>query len=112
MRGDYPGDRVMKVTLATHGGQAAAMRLHLPARVVDSNALPQTAADELARLVAAAKSAPAQTAELPGRARDAMSYTITVDDDGSPVILRASDTTISPAFDALLRWIEQHSAGK
>lgn len=101
----------MKVTLATHGGQAAAMRLRLPPRVVDTNALPKSAADELARLVAAAKAAPADKEESPGSARDAMSYTLTIEDAGSPITLRQSDTTMSPAFDALLGWFAKHSTG-
>lgn len=101
----------MKVTSTTHGGQAAGIRLHLPPRVLDAATLPKAKADELARLVAAAKAAPAAKETSPGSARDAMSYTITVEDGGSPITLRQSDTTMSPSFDALLRWIETH-AGK
>ena len=99
----------MKVKLTTHGGQAAAVRLSQPAQVVDTDALPKAAADELARLVAAAKAAPAQKEESPGRGGDLMGYTITVEGDGSPVTLQQSDTTASPAFNALRRWLEDHA---
>jgi hypothetical protein len=99
----------MKVALATHGGLAAGINLRLPPRVVDADTLPEPVAEELAQLVAAAKAAKPPMEE--GRARDAMSYTITVDDGGHQVILTESDTTMSREFAALLSWLEQHSAG-
>lgn len=46
----------MKVTLATHGGQAAAIRLRLPPKVLDTDTLPPNTAMELAELVADRKS--------------------------------------------------------
>jgi uncharacterized iron-regulated membrane protein len=103
----------MKVTLTTHGGLAAAINLGLPPRVVNTDNLPEPAAQELAQLVAAAKAAgpaeaPAETG--PGHAPDAMSYTITVDRDGHQVVLTATDTTMSREFAALLEWLEQHFA--
>jgi hypothetical protein len=104
----------MKVNLAKHGGLAAAIRR--PPVTVDSSALPESKAAALAPLVAAA------TAELqaaraveagPGRARDAMRYTITLQDDsGETTTLRASDTTMSPPFAALLEWLDRNAAGK
>ena len=60
----------MKVSLAKHGGMAAAINLRLPPRVVDSDALPKAAAEESIRLAAAAKAAPAATEEKPGRGAD------------------------------------------
>ena len=45
----------MRVTLATHGGLAAAINMRLPPQVVDTETLPGPAAVELSRLVAAAK---------------------------------------------------------
>lgn len=101
----------MKVTLTTHGGLAAAINLGLPPRVVNTDNLPAPAAEELAQLVAAAKAA--KLAEVPaeagpGRAPDAMSYTITVDGNGHQVVLAATDTTMSREFGALLDWLEQH----
>jgi hypothetical protein len=80
--------------------------------VVDADALSKPAAGELARLVAAARSAPEAEADGPGRGRDAMSYTITVEDGGRPTVLKQSDTTMTPAFAALLDWIEKNPAGK
>jgi hypothetical protein len=101
----------MKVTLAKHGGLAAGIRR--PLLIVDSAALPQPAAAELARLVAAVKAVPAVKEERPGRARDAMSYTITLEEDGGePTVLKQSDTTMTPSFAALLQWLERHPAGK
>jgi hypothetical protein len=95
----------MKVTLAKHGGLAATIRR--PPLVVDADTLPKPAADELARLVAAAKTAPAAEEVAPGHARDAMSYTITVEDGSSPTLLKQSDTTMSREFAALIKWLEQ-----
>ncbi|NEA62825.1 protealysin inhibitor emfourin [Streptomyces sp. SID12488] len=95
----------MRVTLAKHGGQAAAIQLRLPLKELDTDSLPGNAAAELARLVAAV--VPVAEEHRPGRARDAMSYTITVEEDGrSATVLNQSDTTMSPGFAALLRWIE------
>ncbi|MFI1170320.1 protealysin inhibitor emfourin [Streptomyces melanogenes] len=96
------------MTLETHGGQAAAINLRLPPKVLDTDTLPQDASAELARLVAGAVPEPA--AERPDRARDAMSYTITVEDDGRSTVLTQSDTTMSPAFASLLSWLENHFA--
>ncbi|MGW6080880.1 protealysin inhibitor emfourin, partial [Streptomyces sp. NPDC055186] len=44
----------------------------------------------------------------PGRARDAMSYTITVENNGRLTVLTQSDTTMTPEFAALLGWLEKH----
>ena len=88
----------MKITLTTHGGLAAGIRR--PPRVVESSELSESAARELARLVAAVKNAPVAEDASSGRARDAMSYTISVDDDGKTKVLRQSDTAMSPAFAA------------
>jgi hypothetical protein len=106
------GDGEMKVTLAKHGGQAAAINLRLPPQVVEAKALPHPAAEELVRLVAAAKAAPAAKDERPARGGDVMSYTITVDDGAGPTVLKQSDIAMSPEFDALRSWLESHTAGK
>ena len=103
--------RGMKVTLATHGGLAAAINRRLPPRVVDADTLTEPAAAELAQLVAAATAARASAAVRSGRAPDEMSYTITVEDGGRQVVLAESDTTMSQEFSALLSWLEQHFAG-
>ncbi len=104
----------MKVTLATHGGLAAAINLGLSPRVVDTDNLTDPATEELTELVAAAKEAalagpPAEAGS--GPAPDALSYTITVEDSGHQLVLAASDTTMSREFGALLDWLEQHFAG-
>jgi ABC-type amino acid transport substrate-binding protein len=87
----------MKVTLATHGGMAAALQLGRAPTVVDDS------------LVAAARG----DAPPPDRSRavpDEAQYTITVDDGQSADVLQRSDTTMSPAFAALLAWLEEHAA--
>ena len=101
--------RRMKVTLATHGGLAAGINLRLPPRVVDAETLTEPAAEELAQLVAAAEAASRPAGKGPGRARDEMSYTITVEDGGHQVVLAESDTTMSEEFGALLSWLEERS---
>jgi hypothetical protein len=101
----------MRVTLATHGGQAAGIHLGRPPRVVDSDALPQPAAEELSQLVAAAEAADVSGASRE-RARDAMSYTITVEDRGRSTVLAQSDVTMSPEFAELLTWLQQHTASR
>jgi hypothetical protein len=96
----------MRVVLATHGGQAAAINMRLPPRVLDSDRLPPEAAAELRELVAAARAEEAP--EKAENARDAMSYTVTVDDGGESATITASDTAMSPAFAALLSWLQKH----
>jgi len=100
----------VKVTLAKHGGWLAPLRL--PPRLVDSDALAATAADELSRLIAAAKAVAGVPADRSGRAPQAMKYTITIDDGGELTMLRQSDTNLTPAFAALVAWLEQHSSTK
>ncbi|KOV13759.1 hypothetical protein ADK90_36670 [Streptomyces sp. XY413] len=97
----------MRVTLESYGGLAAANLRRRP-NVLNTDDLPESAAAELARLVAAAVAMPEE--EPDGRARDAMSYVITVDDGGRSTVLTQSDTAKSPAFAALLAWLRVHFA--
>jgi hypothetical protein len=96
----------VKITLARHGGIAAGIRR--PNQVLDAAALPDEGRAELARLVAAARSASRAESPGPGRARDAMGYSITVDEGGQPVVMSASEGNMTPAFTALLEWVERH----
>jgi hypothetical protein len=96
----------MKISLAQHGGQAAALRLNSPAQTIDSAALDPSQAAELKGLVTAAASAAPATSF--GKARDEMSYTITIRDDGRETVLSQSDTTMSADFGKLLAWLRRH----
>ena len=99
----------MKVTLAQHGGLAAGIRQ--PPRVVDSTSLPEEPAKELARLVAATRGIPDPAGDKLERARDAMSYTLTVeDDDGERTIMRQSDVDMTTPFASLIDWLRRHGA--
>jgi hypothetical protein len=101
----------MRVTLTRHGGLAAGIRL--APRVVDSSCLPKDAAAELEQLVRAVKAAPAVEEQRPGRARDAITYTLTLEEDsGETSVIKQSDTAMSPSFAALLEWLDRHSAHK
>ncbi|MFE5402785.1 protealysin inhibitor emfourin [Streptomyces sp. NPDC056580] len=98
----------MKVTLEAYGGLAAAANLRRPPEVLDTNALPEGATAELARLLAeAASTTPPEGAD---RARDAMSYTITAEAADGVTVLEQSDAAMTPAFAALLTWIRRHLA--
>jgi hypothetical protein len=96
----------MKVSLSKHGGQAAGIYLDRPPQVVDSTALDEAEASELKRLATAAASAavPAHS----GRARDEMSYTVTIDENGHQTVLSQSDTAMSDDFGKLLAWLRRH----
>ena len=97
----------MRVSLATAGGFAAALSLGRPPRVVDADALPAAGAAELAALLAAVREeAPAVDG---GRARDAVTTTLTVDDAGTTTVLRRSEAASTPAWEELLAWVRQHS---
>ncbi|GAA4603937.1 hypothetical protein BJY16_004801 [Actinoplanes octamycinicus] len=94
----------MRVTLTTRGGLAAAITPQLPPTVVDTTDLKPDAAAELRALIAAAASA-APVAPNP-RVRDAMTYTVLVEDDGDTTTLTASDAAMTAPFSALLSWLE------
>jgi hypothetical protein len=96
----------MKITLAQHGGQAAAINLSRPPQVIDSAALDESDAAELKGLVTAAVAMPS-SAERSGKARGEMSYTITIQDQGRETVLKESDTTRSPDFGKLLLWLQR-----
>ena len=97
----------MRVSLATHGGMAAPIIRRLPPHVLDTEQLPADDARELLRLIAAATADPGGTPP-PSRARDAMSYTVTVGDAPHSTTLTGADTTMSPAFGALVDWMQNH----
>ncbi|MGQ4364549.1 protealysin inhibitor emfourin [Streptomyces sp. SAS_272] len=101
----------MRITLVTDGGLAATVLADLPPQVLDTDTLSEGAAAELRRLVSAAAGSVAEGTEEPSSlARDAMSYSITVEEGGHASVLVQSDTTMSEEFAALLRWLRQHAA--
>ena len=59
------------------------------------------------RIVAAAVATPSSAARS-GKARDEMSYTITIEDGGSQTVLSQSDTAMSADFGKLLAWLQRH----
>ncbi len=83
-----------------------------PHRVVDATTLPKPAAGELTQLVSAAKAGMSTEKKEASQARDAMTFTITVDDGNGPTVIRQTDMNMSPAFAALLGCLERHLAGK
>ncbi len=113
----------MKVSLATHGGFAGGINIGRAPDVIDTEKLPADDARELLALVDAAVHAHPVTSPAGGRARDAMSYTISVQkhhdgpDGGSqnrdaPVELHQSDTAMTAEFAALLDWLQRHPAAE
>ena len=96
----------MKITLAQHGGHAAAINRARPPQIIDSAALDEPKAAELEQLVAAAATAPSRTNS--GKARDAMTYKITIEDQGRETVLSQSDTTMSAEFGKLLAWLQRY----
>jgi len=97
----------MKITLAQHGGQAAGINLQRPPLVFDIDSLDAPQAAEIKGLVAAATAAN-PVAKGSGKARDEMSYTITIADEGRKTVLSQSDTTMSAEFARLLGWLQRH----
>jgi hypothetical protein len=96
----------MKITLTKHGGFAAGM--FRPPSIVASSTLMAADAAELSRLVMAVKMAPIERGEEPGQARDAMSYTMTIEEDGAETtVITQSDINMSPAFADLMQWIDR-----
>jgi hypothetical protein len=98
----------MKISLAKHGGHAAGMLLGRPPRVLDTGTLSPTAAEEVSRLVEAARAVLPVEDNGPGRARDAMSYTITVEEGDCKTVLKCSDANMFSTFANLLGLLERH----
>ena len=98
----------MKVTLKKNGGLAAGV--HQPPCVVEFSTLAAQQHEELSRLVAELRAAPAVKHESPGSMRDAMTFEITIDDNDMSIVYRQADLQMSEAFGNLLTWIEKHSA--
>ncbi|MGY3618053.1 protealysin inhibitor emfourin [Bradyrhizobium sp. USDA 10063] len=97
----------MKVTLVQRGGLAAGINLQRPPQVVDAATLDGPSAAELKALADAAIAAPTG-AIASGKARDEMSYVITIEDQGRETVLSQSDTTMSAEFAKLLAWLRRH----
>jgi hypothetical protein len=96
-------------SLATHGGLAAGLRLGGRPLVLDGARLSEVDAGTLGDLVEAARAEP--DPERTWSAPDAMSYTVTVEDDSGTGVLRRSDDAMTPAFAALLDWLNGHGSG-
>lgn len=99
---------IVKLTLQKHGGLAAGLR-QAPC-IVESSDLPPSQQVELSRLVELLNTAPTNNTAGPGRMRDAMSYHISIDDEGQVTDHRAMDLNMSEAFANLKTWLERHSA--
>lgn len=99
----------MRVSLEKHGGFGAGLR-H-PARIVDSSALAEPQQVELSQLVSAVKAATPSLSKESGHMRDAMTFVISVDDDGNSMVFRQTDLGMSEPFGQLLTWLERYSAG-
>jgi hypothetical protein len=96
----------MKITLAKYGGFAAG--IFRSPLIVESSTLATADAAELSMLVVALKTAPAVQGSEPGQARDAMSYTITIEETGGETtVITQSDINMSPAFADLMQWIDR-----
>lgn len=96
----------MKISLSERGGFAATTRMSAPARVLDVATLPAKDAATLAHLISAARAAPAPAGG--GGARDAMRYTLSIDDDGQVTTLAQGDAGMTDAFAALRDWVRDH----
>jgi hypothetical protein len=99
----------MRVTLKEHGGLAAAINRTAAGLVADTRSLPAEQAETLVRLVTAALDTATGPPAGPGRGRDAMSYTVTVESDAGTRTLTGSDLEASGEFTALLRWLQDHA---
>ena len=96
----------MKVTLEKYGGFAAMRRSPI---VVDAAKLPENEQAELQGLVAAVREAPPVLTAANEQLRDAMSYRISIDDDGATSVHQAADTAVPESFKRLMQWVERHA---
>jgi hypothetical protein len=108
----FPGHAIprghgVKATLREFGGPIDPTGQR--ARIVDTGSMNQETADELARLVAEAKTQPPGPDATAGKGRDMMSYSITIEQDGRSLVLKQSDATRTQAFIDLQNWIKQNA---
>lgn len=96
----------MKISMKEHGGYGAL--LNRPPRLVDTDLLPADAAEEGKRLAAAAQAASRAGPDSSG-APEAMTYTVTVEEDGQSGTFRLSDAALGPDGAALLDWFQRHA---
>ncbi|MGE2736822.1 protealysin inhibitor emfourin [Mycolicibacterium vaccae] len=94
----------MIVSLRTYGGLTGG--LGRPAHVVDTANLDDTARTELRRLVAAAVGAPWPTPN--DQVRDAQTYEIEIEEQGTTTVLEATDGNVPLEFAALRDWLQAH----
>lgn len=96
----------MRVKLAKHGGFAAT--IGHPEQIVDSGQLDPQQAAKLREAVKAAVAARPNLQATPKRAvPDAMTYTITVDEENQSTTLKSSDADMPPEFANLLEELER-----
>lgn len=97
----------MKISLSQHGGQGAGILLQRPPLVLDTATLDPATAKEVGELVAATV-AVGPSLSLPKGLHDAMSYSISIQDNGREAVLSGADTAMSPEFAKLLSWLQRH----
>ena len=96
----------MKVILSQHGGQGAGIYMQRAPTVIDSASLGEAERKELDSLVSGARKAPARPSSP--KARDEMSYKVTIQDEGAEVVLSQTDTSMTPEFGQLLGWLQRY----
>jgi hypothetical protein len=96
----------LKATLREFGGPIDPTGRR--AQAVDTNSMSREMADEFARLAAAAKAQQPLADTTAGQARDMMTYSITIEDDGPPIVLKQSDASRTQAFIDLQAWIKRN----
>jgi hypothetical protein len=104
----------MKISLATHGGQAAVVNLRSPPRVLDVDTLGPAQRTEIERLIAAAAAEAKKpaAADNGGIGGDLGTHVVGVEDGGRSFVLKQSDRAMPEAFAALLDRLQKHFAGK
>lgn len=97
----------MRVSLSISGG----LLPHFgAAHVVDSDELTEHDREELRRLVSAAvaTTSPASPRARSDLLRDAQTYEITIENDGTTTVLEATDGSVPAEFAALRNWLRNH----
>ena len=97
----------MRITLQTEGGIAHFPGLSRPV-TIESDQLPEQEADELRKLVGAARLSdrPAPAGKPPPGAADVRQYTITVESGGRSETVRMTDLGDDPDLKRLLRFLQ------
>jgi len=98
----------LRISLEKDGGWPP--RTALQPKAVEVDQLPAETVAHVRGLAASLKKSGQPETRQPSAARDAISYSIVIDDNGERLSFKQRDAQMTREFDAMLNWLEDHFA--